>query len=73
LTLSSWFFRLWFLAPPTSARMLRFARFGLPPVQRPAEEEFSGQGAVLLLKGAPSTPTLPPTACSRDCRRRCVH
>ncbi len=33
------------------AGLSRFARFGLLPVQRMAEEEFSGQGAALLLTG----------------------
>ena len=34
------------------AGLLHFARFGLLPVQRLAEEEFSGPGAGLLLTGA---------------------
>ncbi|MDQ1492754.1 MAG: hypothetical protein QOJ23_5268 [Actinomycetota bacterium] len=47
------------------AGLARFARFGVLPVQRLAEEEFSGDGAGLLLTGAAlHTDLAPDTAAS---------
>jgi phytoene dehydrogenase-like protein len=46
------------------AGALRFARFGLLPVQRMAEEEFAGQAAALLLTGAALHTDLAPDSAS---------
>jgi phytoene dehydrogenase-like protein len=46
------------------AGALRFARFGLLPVQRMAEEEFAGQAAALLLTGAALHTDLAPDSTS---------